>query len=200
MAKEIDLEKAQLADMVKRLRAFANLTQRDLSRITGICQSDICKIERGMANPSLSTVAKIMEATGTRLVVDYEVNADANSFLVESWGNVKQNIIEVSRESAVLVKKALKEDLDSMILFGSCARGENTEDSDVDIAILTKCDRHKVKKYDDCLVDIATEMMNRYKELVNFVCLPISEYIEKKDWYPLFMNIEREGIVIYGRR
>lgn len=200
MSDEFNSEKEQLADMVKRLRTYANLSQRDLSGITGISQADISKIERGIANPSLNTVARIMEATGAKLVVDYTVNKDAKTFLIDSWGPVSEKIKEVSKESALLAKHALNEDVDSIVLYGSCARGENTEDSDIDIAIFTKCDRAEAKKYTDKLAEIATKMMDKYMEVVNFVCLPIAEYIEKKSWYPYFQNIEKDGVVIYGRR
>ena len=200
MSNEFDIEKEQLANLIKRLRTYANLSQRDLSGITGINQADISKIERGLANPSLNTIARIMEATGVTLSIDYAVNEGAKNFLIESWEPVKKNIIDVSRESAVLVKEAMKDEVDSIVLYGSCARGENTDESDVDIAIFTNCDRLEVKKYDDKLAEIATKMMDKYLEVVNFVCLPISEYLEKKSWYPYFQNIARDGVVIYGRR
>ena len=200
MSEEFNIEKEQLADMIKRLRSYVGLSQRELSSITGISQADICKLERGLSNPSLSTVSRIMEATGARLKVDYVIDEARPNFLIESWGNASEKIIEVSKESAILAKNVLGDDADSIVLYGSCARGENTADSDVDIAIFTKCDRLEAKKYSDKLAEIATRMMAKYLEVVNFVCLPVSEYLEKKSWYPYFQNIERDGVVIYGRR
>lgn len=200
MSKEYNYEKEQLAQLIKRVRAYANLTQKDLSAITGITQADISKMERGVANPSIRTVSKIMEATGSKLLIDFEINTDAGNFIVDSWRNVDSHIVEVSTESARLAKEAMEEDAEAIVLYGSCARGENTENSDVDIAILTKCDRVEAKKYSDKLSDISANIMAKYFEVVNFVCLPLSEYLEKKAWYPLFMNIEKDGIFVYGRR
>ena len=68
---EFEYEKMQIAFMVKRLRAYASLSQRDLSNLTGISQADISKIERGLGNPSINTIARIMNATGTSLDFDY---------------------------------------------------------------------------------------------------------------------------------
>ena len=45
-----------------------------------------------------------------------------------------------------------------IILYGSCARGDYTEDSDIDIALLLKSDRLKAKKYGSVLANIATEL------------------------------------------
>lgn len=89
-------------------------------------------------------------------------------------------------------------DLIEIILYGSCARGDYGEDSDIDIALLTKCGRMEVKKYDDGLDTIATEMAMKYFAIVNFICLPYEEFAEKKRWYTYFQNIDREGEVLYG--
>lgn len=91
------------------------------------------------------------------------------------------------------------DDCRRIILYGSCARGDYTADSDVDIAILTECDREQVKKYTAQLDDIAAQIGMDTMAIVNFVCLPIKEFDEKKAWYPYFMNIERDGVILYER-
>lgn len=108
-------------------------------------------------------------------------------------------VIEVAKEE--LVEKAqnlLQADLVKVILYGSCARGDYTGDSDVDIALLTKCNRESAKKYYSGLGDIATDFAMEHYQVVNFVCLPYNEFQEKKDWYPYFRNIDEEGQVLYG--
>ena len=199
MANEFENEKNRIAQIIKELRNKEGLSQRDLSSLTGINQADICKIERGIANPSLSTIARIMESLGANLNFDFIYSVNNREYIVESWGNVDERIKELSKESAEMVRKTMQDDLESIILYGSCARGENNADSDVDIALLTSCDRLEAKKYDDQLADIAAFMMEKYKEVVNFISLPNEEFISKKGWYPFFKNIEEEGIVIYTR-
>lgn len=53
-------------------RAKAGLSQKELSELTGIDQSDISKIERGVANPSVSTLERIAAALGGRLSIAIE--------------------------------------------------------------------------------------------------------------------------------
>jgi predicted nucleotidyltransferase len=111
------------------------------------------------------------------------------------------NINDIKKTNQYLVQKmplVLADDLDKIILYGSCARGDFREDSDIDIALLTKCDRLESKKYNDKLLDIVTDAAMDYGTVVQYVCIPILEYNEKKSWYGYFQNIEREGIVIYG--
>ena len=47
----------------------------------------------------------------------------------------------VKKEAANLAFELMQDDLVEVILYGSCARGDYTEDSDVDIALITKCNR-----------------------------------------------------------
>ena len=84
------------------------------------------------------------------------------------------------------VKNIMGDDAVHVILYGSYARGDYNEESDVDIAILTKSNRLDVKRYDYPLSDIAYEMMNKYEMLVSFACIPFDEYEDKKGWYPFF--------------
>lgn len=53
-------------------RAKAGLSQKELSELTGIDQSDISKIERGVANPSVATLERIAAALGGRLTIAIE--------------------------------------------------------------------------------------------------------------------------------
>ncbi|MBQ1514503.1 MAG: helix-turn-helix transcriptional regulator [Lachnospiraceae bacterium] len=55
------------ANAVWEARAAAGISQKDLSASSGIDQSDISRIERGMANPSVQTLDRIAEAMGMEL-------------------------------------------------------------------------------------------------------------------------------------
>lgn len=54
---------------VAAARARKGVSQRELSEATGIDQSDISKIERGAANPSVGTLNRIAEALDARLFI-----------------------------------------------------------------------------------------------------------------------------------
>ncbi len=57
------------ARAVSAARAEAGISQKELSVLSGIDQSDISKIERGVANPSIGTLERIAEALQARLYV-----------------------------------------------------------------------------------------------------------------------------------
>jgi predicted nucleotidyltransferase len=110
------------------------------------------------------------------------------------------NSLDIEKTNQYLINKMpdiLLGDLDKIVLYGSCARGDFSDDSDIDIALFTKCDRLTSKKYDDELMDIVTDVAMDIGTIVEYVCIPIDEYNQKKEWYGYFQNIERDGIVLY---
>ena len=58
------------AQAVAAARAEKGLSQRQLAELTGIDQSDISKIERGLSNPSVSTMERIARALGGDLLIN----------------------------------------------------------------------------------------------------------------------------------
>ena len=60
------------ARAVAAARAEAGLSQKQLAELCGIDQSDISKIERGIANPSVATLERIASALQGRLVLAIE--------------------------------------------------------------------------------------------------------------------------------
>ncbi len=115
-------------------------------------------------------------------------NIDLNSSIIE----------KIKVEAPELIKEFMKNDLVKMILYGSCARGDFKEYSDVDIALLTKGSRTDAWKYNDKIDEVTTKLAMKYFAVVNFVLLPYDEFEEKKSWYGYFKNIDKEGIKLYG--
>ncbi|WP_286821143.1 helix-turn-helix domain-containing protein [Mitsuokella sp. UBA4253] len=52
-------------------RKDAGLTQQELAKRTGIAQSDISKLERGNANPSLRTLRRLAAGMGKKLHIQF---------------------------------------------------------------------------------------------------------------------------------
>ena len=60
-----------LASSLARAREYAMLTQKQLSEKTGIYQSDISKLERGNANPSILTLQRLADAMDMTLKIEF---------------------------------------------------------------------------------------------------------------------------------
>ena len=110
----------------------------------------------------------------------------------------QEKINQVLAEIKDKISSAMGNDLIQARLFGSCARGDYNNESDMDIVLFTRCSREKNEEYLDSLIDIGADIMNGYDVLVNFIYFPMQEFEKRKSWYPLFENIDREGVTFYG--
>ena len=70
------IEDASIADLLAvslaSARIEAGLTQKQLAETSGIYQADISKIERGLANPSLSTLKRLADGMGMALKIEFK--------------------------------------------------------------------------------------------------------------------------------
>ncbi len=84
-------------------------------------------------------------------------------------------------------------DLKEIFLYGSYARDDFNEDSDIDIAAIVKGNRvdlqEKLKKVWDISADIGLEN----DVVVSPIVIPFDEFEEYKDKLPYYMNILKEG-------
>jgi len=61
---------ALLGYKLKKARIERNISQQKLSRLTGIDQAEISKIENGLINPSIEYIEKITQALKRELLID----------------------------------------------------------------------------------------------------------------------------------
>ena len=92
-----------------------------------------------------------------------------------------------------------REKLKSIVLFGSCARGTYTEDSDIDLFLVMDIDENKVRDMADSMDEKTYEVNDAYDVLISPVLATLSKFSKYGDSMPLYINIKREGMVIYER-
>ena len=96
-------------------------------------------------------------------------------------------------EFKMRLEKLYGQDLKSIILYGSWARNEAADDSDVDLTVVLKGNISPGREIDR-MIEIITDINLRYKTLI--AVYPVSEenYLAVKS--PLLLNIHREGISV----
>ncbi len=88
--------------------------------------------------------------------------------------------------------------LDRIILYGSYARGDNTEESDIDIMIILDCDEKEIKMLRDPTAEMASDI-SLEQEVFLSVSLRDKKHFENDlSYLPFYQNIKREGIAVYG--
>lgn len=105
-------------------------------------------------------------------------------------------IKKILRDYKKVITKLYGERLNRMILYGSWARGEATEESDIDLLIALKGRVNNLKeisKMKDVIYDI--ELQNDI-EISTISTILVSENQYKKNNMPVYLNIRNEGIEI----
>ena len=100
-------------------------------------------------------------------------------------------ITELLREFKEEVERLYGDRLKQIILYGSHARGNFTEESDIDLLIVLKGKVVPGKEIDR-MIDIITEINLKYSTLISVY--PVSEEDYKKVNSPLLINVRREGV------
>lgn len=94
------------------------------------------------------------------------------------------------------VESAADYHISEMILYGSYARGDFREDSDIDIMILMDLNETDMKKYEDRIYDITYDFnFSRGTEIMP-VIQNIRHFNYWKKAYLFYRNIEEKGILI----
>ena len=82
-----------------------------------------------------------------------------------------------------------------IVLYGSVARGTNTDESDVDIAVFVHSRISPVQ--DDLLSDIVVDMNLKYDKVFSVVDIDEATYQKWKAVTPFYQNVDREGVVLW---
>ncbi|MCI8930871.1 MAG: nucleotidyltransferase domain-containing protein [Lachnospiraceae bacterium] len=94
------------------------------------------------------------------------------------------------------VSQILGERLKRIILYGSYARGDFKQDSDMDIMILADIQPEEISNLADRIYDITYDFEVKYEMEINPSIQSIQVYEQWKGVYPFFMNIEKDGVAV----
>ena len=85
--------------------------------------------------------------------------------------------------------------VDSIILYGSTARGTRAEDTDVDVAILLHAGATKTRR--DQMLDLVVDLELECGRVLSVLCIDYDKFAEWKDILPFYKNIRKDGVVLW---
>ncbi|HRN71110.1 MAG TPA: nucleotidyltransferase domain-containing protein [Candidatus Woesebacteria bacterium] len=104
---------------------------------------------------------------------------------------------QIKKELDIYVTRVEKKfDPEKIILFGSFARGDATNWSDVDILVISQFKGIPEKKRFDILYDLHTDLIKNHD--INVYGITPQEYANAKPW-TIFSDIKEEGILLYQK-
>jgi len=113
------------------------------------------------------------------------------NMLAQNYVNDISNIL-VKQVSLLFGSK-----LQDVILFGSYARGEAYDCSDIDVMIIVDMDRTNLNKYKDDMCKISSDLGMQYNILISPVLQSANEFNKFKNDLPFYRNVFAEGQRLY---
>ncbi len=114
--------------------------------------------------------------------------------------NIPEDIKSIIEQFIQGVSQILGNRLKKIILYGSYARGDFNNSSDIDIMILTDLYDDEIEEYKDKIWDYAydIEWDNNFDIELSPLVRNIEKYNKRIDVVPFYHNVQREGVVLHG--
>ena len=114
--------------------------------------------------------------------------------------NIMNNlrITEISQKVLQAAKDTLGDKLHKVILYGSYARGDYEEDSDIDFMVLADVPQEDVSRWDSEIYKHLSGIGLEYDIIVSVSVTNRLLFHGYIDILPYYMNINKEGVVLYA--
>lgn len=104
------------------------------------------------------------------------------------------HISDIMHEFAKNVRKLLGDSLDSVIVYGSYARGDYSEFSDIDVMLLVSLEEEEIKRISDQVSDLAFDFMMKYGVDISPIITNTDHFNYWADNLPYYRNVRDEGV------
>ena len=104
------------------------------------------------------------------------------------------HISDIMHEFAKNVRKLLGDSLDSVIVYGSYARGDYSEFSDIDVMLLVSLEEEEIKRISDQVSDLAFDLMMKYGVDISPIITNTDHFNYWADNLPYYRNVRDEGV------
>ena len=102
----------------------------------------------------------------------------------------------ILRKIAEIYHVVYGDDIVKIVLYGSYARGDYQNDSDIDVAAIVRGERRDLQERLKKVWDISSDLELEYETIVSPTVIPLGEYEKYKDDLPYYRNIQNEGVDI----
>lgn len=155
-----------------------SFSAREIARLLGISHPTVLKVLRHLTQEELVIKQRKKNLSGSKPSVVWKANQQSKKY--SEYKRI-QNLYEL-HHSGVIEEIASQTAPNAIILFGSYGRGEDTEDSDIDLFVVSREKHLDLKRYE-----------KKLKRKINITFEKNPAELSKE-----FLNNVVNGIVMYG--
>ena len=96
------------------------------------------------------------------------------------------------------VRQIMGANISKILVYGSYARGDYNENSDVDIMILSSLQDEEIEVIEDAIYDVAFVIMMEYGIQISVIVKNEAHFRYWLGALPFYDNVEREGVELLG--
>lgn len=105
-----------------------------------------------------------------------------------------ENYAEVFEKLIPGLLNIFHDSVSSIILYGSVARGTQTSESDVDIAVIVN---GYTKTMHDTMTDFIVDLELKYNKVLSVLLIDYDKFKEWENVMPFYKNVKKEGIQLW---
>lgn len=110
----------------------------------------------------------------------------------------KEELNAITEDIVREVKDTLQDKVYKIILFGSYARGDYDDGSDIDVMVLSDTDLSTIKQYRKPIHKAASRLSLKNDLEVSLLIRDKESFEANSNDYPFYRAINEEGVQIYG--
>ncbi|MBE9460288.1 nucleotidyltransferase domain-containing protein [Dyadobacter subterraneus] len=107
---------------------------------------------------------------------------------------VPESVARLTEEFVNQMGQLYGDRLDKVILYGSYARGDQHEDSDIDYLVVLNDEEIKTFKEISNLSPVTFELSLQYS--ISVSAIPVTQSSFNQNWSPLYQNVHEDGIML----
>ena len=101
---------------------------------------------------------------------------------------------QIIRQMSQSVRELFPEGTVDVILFGSYARHDETDESDIDVMYLVDAPQSVISERNWQLGEVAADVLMKYGVVISPVVENRIYFRQNADVLPFFMNVQKEGV------
>lgn len=102
---------------------------------------------------------------------------------------------KITDELVAGILNAIEKKVIKIVLYGSVARGTDTEESDVDVALLLAKSMDKYEE--DKLSEFTADMNLKYDRVFSIIDIEYRMFCKWETIVPFYRNVKKEGIILW---